>query len=201
MPYKIQGIDGKAGKKQKQHSAIYHLLPEPNLPASQIEEEKHQDCHATVNIGPVVQSNFHIYISYMSGKHIKNRKIGTDCFRKIKFSRGSHLKGIDLRKEHHCRQSSCHQRIKSKLSDIYCIILKFLSLSTFQNQKSSKIYHQKNTYHNRNVIVGKNTYTKTNTVKHSLSFLNQPLQPQHNDRKQKNAVQPHDIPAIGRHVA
>ena len=48
MPYKVQHINGKAGIKQQQQAAVHCLFPECNLPAAQIQKEKHKHGNAAV---------------------------------------------------------------------------------------------------------------------------------------------------------
>ena len=76
-----------------------------------------------------------------------------------------------------------------------------LVLPGSQNQKGSKIDHHENTNHDRNVIVGQDTKPQTNTVHKPILFLHQPLQSKHDQGEQKNTVQPHNVPAVGGHIA
>ena len=51
------------------------------------------------------------------------------------------------------------------------------------------------------LIVGKDGNPQGNAIQESLSFPYQRLDPQYDKRKQQNAVQPHDIPAVRRHIS
>ena len=76
MPDKIQGIDGKAGKKHKKQPAVHRLLLKSYFVTGQMQRKQHEHGHAAVDIGPVVQPDLCLHISNVSGKHVKDGKIG-----------------------------------------------------------------------------------------------------------------------------
>ncbi len=153
VPDEIQGIDGKAGKEQQKQAAVHRFLPQADPFAAQIQQKEHENCHAAVDIGPVVQPDLRLNIAYMSCKHIKHGKIGVPCLWKRGFRRCSHLQGINFRKQNHCRHASRKQGVPGKPPYMAHIIPDPFSLFGCQNQKGQKIYDHKNTDHNGDVIV------------------------------------------------
>ena len=72
MPDKVQCIYGKARIKDQEQPAIHRLLLQRYLSACQIQQEKHKDCYATVDIRPMIQTCFCLHVSDMASDHIKN---------------------------------------------------------------------------------------------------------------------------------
>ena len=75
-----------------------------------------------------------------------------------------------------------------------------------KNKKGEDIYDIEATIYclrnsHKGIIIGKNGQPQCNAVQQTLFFFYQSLQPQHNQREKKNAVQPHNIPAVCRHVS
>ena len=69
------------------------------------------------------------------------------------------------------------------------------------NKKRDEIKHQKQAGHDGNIVVGQNGKPKGHAVEHSLLFPHKTLQSVNDQREEENAVQPHDIPAVRRHIS
>ena len=135
----------------------------------------------------------------MPCQHIENREIHLKGLWKVEISRRGSLKRRDLRQQHRRGKRAGEQRIPRKLKRDHRIILP--SLPPLQKQKADKIQDHEHADHDGYIIIGQDRKPQHDTVKISFFLMNQPLQAQHDEREQENAVQPHDIPAIGRHVA
>ena len=147
----------------------------------------------------MIQPDFCLHIANMAGNHVKNRKILGKCLRKTHVARSGHLQGKNLRKQHYRRQTSGQQGIHRKLKPASH---KFLPVHLLiQHQQGNEIQHHKYAGHDGDIIIGKNGQPQCQAVEHSFSISDQPLQAQNNERKQDDAVQPHDIPAVGRHIS
>lgn len=55
--------------------------------------------------------------------------------------------------------------------------------------------------HDRDIIIGKDRKSKKKAVCHSLSLFDQMLKRQHNQWEDHDTVEPHDIPAVRRHIS
>ena len=199
MPDKVQDIKRKACKEEQQHDTVYRLFLCRYLFAEQVKNEKHQHRYSAINIRPVIQSDFRLHVADMTRDHIENRKILGKCLWKAHISGSSHLQGKDLRKQNYRRQTTRQQGIHCKLESAPN---KFFPVHVLiQNQQGDKIQHHKNAGHDGDIIIGKNGHAKRQAVEHSFSVFHKPFQSQNDQWKQDNAVQPHDIPAVSRHIS
>ena len=199
MPDKIQHIHGKACKKEQQQSAVHSLFFHRDLLTCQIQqkEEKYRD--AAVNIWPVVQTDLRLHISDMAGDHIEDREIGSPRLWEIKVAGCRTLERTDLRQQNSHRESAGKQGVDSKprtALHVFSYRSRF-----FQNKKCDEIKHQKQAGHDGNIVVGQNGKPKGHAVEHSLLFPHKTLQSVNDQREEENAVQPHDIPAVRRHIS
>ena len=135
----------------------------------------------------------------MPRQHIKNREIGAEGLGKIKISRRSGLQRVDFREQHHRRKSACSQ---GKRCELGAGGEKTTGLfRRIQDQKRDKIQYHENADHDGNIIIGKDRRPQGEAVQKRLFLAHQTLQPQHDQREQDNAVQPHDVPAVRRHIS
>ena len=199
MPDIVQHIDREARKEKKQKYTGYHFFLRADLPTSQIKEKQHDHSDSAINVWPVIQPDLRLDISNMARKHIKDRKILREGLWKRRTSRCRWLQGKNLRQKHNRRQTSRQKRITRKLKQASDKFFKCHLL--LQNQKRNHIEDEEHAGHDRDIIIGKDRKSKKKAVCHSLSLFDQMLKRQHNQWEDHDTVEPHDIPAVRRHIS
>ena len=134
-----------------------------------------------------------------AGDHIEDREIGSPRLWEIKVAGCRTLERTDLRQQNSRRESAGKQGVDSKprtALHVFSYRSRF-----FQNKKCDEIKHQKQAGHDGNIVVGQNGKPKGHAVEHSLLFPHKTLQSVNDQREEENAVQPHDIPAVRRHIS
>ena len=198
MPDEVEHICGKAQKHKGQKPDVCRLFPQGDSGIRHIQGDQQKNGHAAVDVGPVIQTRFHIHVHAVPCDHIKEGKIEGQRVRKIKFTEVCQVKRRIFRNEKHGRQSSRKEREEGKPDSRGA----HLSQGHVRaDELQQEIQHQENADHDGNIVVGENAQRQADAVELIFSLLYQSLQAHRDQRKQDDAVQPHHIPVVGRQEA
>ena len=146
MPDKIQHVERKAGIEKEQQHTVHNLFPDRNPAVQKIQPHENVNCHAAVEVRPMVESRLHLYISDVPRDHVKDREVDFQCGRKIKIARRRTLQRRNLRKKHRSRQRTRQKRIHTKQEKAVQTI--FPSRPFLQKQERHIVNHHEEAYHN-----------------------------------------------------
>ncbi len=212
MPDIIGNIPGKANQHDKEKNTVHNFLLEGNLLVHNIQREQKEYAGTAVNIGPIIQTDFHIHKGHMSGQHVDHGEIGGQRRGKFGAGRGCGFQGIGNRHQQYGSQSPGQKRIAGKTQThpyiffptgargfaLCCLTGRERGML---NHQADEIQYQKQAQHNGNIVVGKNRKGQGNAIEKPLLFLHQIPETGENQRRQPDAIQPHNVPAVGCHVA
>ena len=199
VPDVIRNIQGKAEEHYTEQHSLHDLLLVRNSPVQIIHREEQQRSHSAVQVRPVIQSDFALHIHQMSGKHIEYREIGRQRFWKGAARRSGSHQCVRGRQQQDCSQTAGNQRIQSEASALYQELLQRHMRK--HDHQADKVQEHKDAQHDGDIVVGKNRQSQRDAVQERAVLFHQALQSEENQRCQPQAVQPHDIPAVGGHVS
>ena len=174
------------------------LFPQRDLRIHHIQRHQQENGHAAVDVGPVIQTRFHIYVHAVPCDHVKEGKIKGQRVREVKFAEVGQMKRRIFRNEKHSRQSS-RKEGEEGVTDSRGAHVFQGHMGTDELQQ--EIQHKEDAHHDGNIIVGENAQRQADAVELIFSLIYQGLQPHRDQRKQDDAVQPHHVPVVGRQKA
>ena len=198
VPDKIQEVDAEAGQEEHFQRAVNQFFLPRNSPVQKIKYEKDINSRTAVDVRPVVQACLRFHAAHVAGEHVNDGEVALKGLREGGLRRGRLCERHDLRKEDDSRQGSRKEGKQRKQDDLFS---EFFSVLIIQETNDGKIDHQEDADHDGDIVVGENGKPQGNAVEIRLSFPDHNLQSQHNQRKEPDTVQPHDIPAVGSHEA
>ena len=198
VPDEIQNIDTEAQVKKDEQQPVHQLAPHRNSRIHKIHRQQQEDDGSGIDIRPMIQALLRFDKRHLSCKHVNDGEILRCRLRKGEVTRSRHLQGIDLRQQRHCGETACDQRIYRKTQDAEADLPR--RPHALQYIKTKKIDDHEDTGHNGNIIIGKNGEAKGQHIKHAALSPHQLFQSQHDQWKQNDAVQPHDVPAVGGNI-
>ena len=198
VPDEVQYVQGEAQIKEDQQRTVDRLPPQRNLPVHKVEGQHQEDHGAAVNVGPVVQSLLCLHQRHLSGQHVHNGEILLHGVRKAGICRSGSLQRTELRNQQNCRETSRQEGAKTEAQTGQSSRPPVHGL---QHQLAEEPEHQEEADHDGNVVVGQDAEPQTEHVHHRALSPYEALQSQHHQREQEDAVQPHQVPGIGGHVA
>ena len=199
MPDKVQDVDAEAQIEENEQEAVHDLLPKPDFPVHEVQRQQQEHECAGVDVRPVVKALLRLDERHMPCEHIDDCEVLRRGLREVKVARRRHLQRIDLRQQRHRRQPARDQRVDPEAQDTKshdtCVP------DPLEDIEADEVDDHEDAGHDGDIVVRKNREPQCDHIKHRALAAHEALEPQHDQRKQDDAVEPHEIPAVRRDVA
>ena len=199
VPDKVQYIDGKAQQKEDQKPYVHGLFLQADPGRGQIQGKEQQHSGAAVDVGPVVEPLLRLHSHKVPGQHVDDRKILGDGLGEAELIGSRIGQGRDLREKEHRRKASGQKAAGCKAQAPAQEGREALRL--MQDIQGQEIDHQEQAGHNGDIVVGQDAESQGPGIKSPPLLLHQKLQSPYDQGEQNDAVQPHEVPVIGCHIA
>ena len=198
MPDKIQHIHGKLAKRAAAVRSTQPFLSQKIFLHARYSKRREIPRHRSKYLasGPDRSPSPHFRYGGRSYRRSGNRKstpLGNQSCR-MPYSGAHRSPAAEL-----CAKSPPESRSRFQTSHSSPRI--FLPVPVSSKIKCDEIKHQKQAGHDGNIVVGQKWRPKGSRNEHSLLFPHKTLQSVNDQREEENAVQPHDIPAVRRHIS
>ncbi len=137
-------------------------------------------------------------IDHMPCQFVYDAEILADCLGECEILAGSEPEGIYLRKPYGGCQRTCQDGISRK--DGCCADKRTKALPALQDKEHYEIEHHENTYHDGDIVIGKDGRSQCHRIEEPALFIDQLFKSQTYKREEHDAVKPHDIPGICCHI-
>ena len=106
MPDKVRNVQGKSEKHNEQQDPLHDLFPFGDFPVHHIEREQQKNCHAAVDVRPVIQPGLCFHIDKVTRQHFKTGEIGSKRLGDTYVTGGCQLQGEQNRDQQECGETA-----------------------------------------------------------------------------------------------